>query len=262
MRIFVVALSLSLGPGSLIAQQLPIEGTWRIKLETQVSAAKPLTFNVGNGRYDCESCTPPIKAFTADGQDHPIQQPDFNSLNVAAVDAKSVRMIEKKNGKIVEERTLTVSDDGNTLSYQNKFTTPNGHDATNTGTFARTSPAPTGTQAISGSWMQKTINMDTALTYAVYKFNADGSLTYTDKVGNSYTAKLDGKDYPLSAGNESGFVSLHKIDDNTFEESYKDSSGKLTLVSRTTIAPDRRHASVTNESKETGAVYHFEAEKE
>lgn len=106
------------------------------------------------------------------------------------------------------------------------------------------------------------MNMDAALSYVTYKMDPDGTLNYDDKMGSRYAAKLDGKDYPISGDDAIKFVSVRKIDNNTFEESYKDGAGKVRLVSTTKVAADGRHASMTNENKETGNVYHFEAEKE
>ena len=92
----------------------------------------------------------------------------------------------------------------------------------------------------------------------------DGSLSYDDKAGSTYVAKFDGKDYPMGGdiGKETGTVALKRIDDRTFEEWYKDKSGKVALVSRTKIAPNGNHASIDNENKITGETYHFEADKQ
>ena len=55
------------------------------------------------------------------------------------------------------------------------------------------------------------------VTYRV----SDDDLTMTDQVGDSYTAKFDGKDYPYKGDPGVTTVSLKKIDANTIEETDK-----------------------------------------
>ena len=60
---------------------------------------------------------------------------------------------------------------------------------------------------------------DSVLT-VTYRVSED-DLTMTDQVGDSYTAKFDGKDYPYKGDPGVTTVSLKKIDANTIEETDK-----------------------------------------
>jgi hypothetical protein len=259
----MLALLISLAPLLLWAQQMPFEGTWKIKPDTKVTG-KPLTEKLQNGMYDCDFCNP-AQHVQADGKDHEVKGSDlYDTLNVSVVDEHTIKMISKKQGKVVNVYTSTVSSDGKTMNYESKQTLPSGTTATNTGSFTRVSARPSGSHSVSGSWQQKKLNMDEALSLGVYKMMPDGSLSYDDKAGSTYLAKFDGKDYPMAGdvGKDTGTVSLKKIDDRTFEEWYKDKSGKLALVSRTKVAPNGKHATIVNENKITGETYHFEADKQ
>src|SRR6185369_15392449 len=201
----LLAFLVSLAPLLLWAQQMPFEGTWKIKPDTRVTG-KPLTEKLQNGMYDCDFCNP-AQRVPADGKDHEVKGSDFyNTLNVSVVDDHTIKMISKNDGK--------------TMSYVNKQTLPSGVNATNTGSFTRVSSGPAGSHSISGSWQQKELNMDAALSLAVYRMMPDGSLSYDDKAGSTYVAKFDGKDYPMGGdiGKETGTVALKRIDDRTFEE--------------------------------------------
>src|SRR6185369_6281846 len=112
----LLAFLVSLAPLLLWAQQMPFEGTWKIKPDTRVTG-KPLTEKLQNGMYDCDFCNPAQRVL-ADGKDHEVKGSDFyDTLNVSVVDDHTIKMISKKNGKVVSENTSTVSPDGKTMSY-------------------------------------------------------------------------------------------------------------------------------------------------
>lgn len=69
-----------------------------------------------------------------------------------------------------------------------------------------------------------------------YKRNGD-DLTTPTPTGESYTAELDGKDYPVKGTYTCNSISLKGIDDRTIERTDK-RDGKVIEVSRITVAPD------------------------
>ena len=134
-----------------------LNGTWKTDIATLKFEQKPDEFALKDGTYTCATCIPPMTA-AADGQFHPItDRPYYDSLSIKAVDDKTVEFHRKKGDTEVANNTLTVSDDGNTLT--NKFhdaTTPN-NPIDGTGTSKRVGPAPAGAHAISGQWQPEQI---------------------------------------------------------------------------------------------------------
>lgn len=77
------------------------------------------------------------------------------------------------------------------------------------------------------------------------RVNADGSTTQWQ-----WTAKFDGKDYPVKGDPDRDTVSLKKIDDNTVEVTNK-KAGKVTNTMKIVVAKDGK--SRTNEASFTNA---------
>jgi uncharacterized membrane protein YfhO len=97
----------------------------------------------------------------------------------------------------VNEQTRTVSDDGNTLTLKSTTHPQNGNQiVTAEVTFTRVGKAPAGANGTSGSWRVNKVNESQNGLTTTYKSNGD-ELSMSTPTGRSYTAKLDGKDYPV-----------------------------------------------------------------
>jgi hypothetical protein len=83
----------------------------------------------------------------------------------------------------------------------------------------------------------------------------------SDKTGDSYTAKLDGKDYPYKGDPGLTSVSLKKIDANTIEETDK-RKGKPIYVSRMTVSADGKTMQIDNEDKLHNTSQKWTAQKQ
>ena len=66
---------------------------------------------------------------------------------------------------------------------------------------------------------------------------SEKTLSMSDRMGRSFSAKLDGTDAPYKGSHEFTSVSLKMIDDHTIEESDK-KDGKLVKVSLWAVGPD------------------------
>ena len=71
----------------------------------------------------------------------------------------------------------------------------------------------------------------------------DDGLNMGDQLGESYTAKFDGKDYPYKGDPGITSVALKKIDTNTIEETDKRES-KVIYITRMTVSADGRTIAV------------------
>lgn len=154
-----------------------------------------------------------------------------------------------------------MSDDGNTLTM--KITShPENSDQTVSVevTCTRVGKAPAGANGTSGSWrVNKVQESDNGLT-TTYRGSADG-LTMSEPTGESYTAQLDGKDYPVKGSYTYNSVALRRISANTIEETHK-RDGKVISISKMTVAPDGKKMTVVSTNKLTAATSAYVAEKQ
>ena len=248
-----------LAPATLLAQS-PFDGTWRTNMDQAKISPKPNVFSLDKGMYDCSSCSPKIHV-KADGQDQSVTGQAYDTISVREVDPKSIAITTKKNGKTVSEQTRTVSDDGKTLTL--KITNhPQTSDRTVTAevTATRVGKALAGANGTSGSWrINKVKESENGLT-TTYKSNGDG-LSMSAPTGESYTAKLDGKDYPVKGSYGYNSVSLKRVDDRTIEETDK-RDGKVVAVVKMTVEPDGKKMTVVVTSTLTGRTSTYVAEKQ
>src|SRR5208283_4447006 len=145
------------------------------------------------------------------------------------VDPMTIAVASKKGGATVYEETDTVSKDGKTLTNKGVFHPANGGAAvTSSGTATRVGIAPSAVHAVSGSWRAGKEQASANGLLFTYKTSGD-EITMTDPTGDSYTAKFDGKDYPVKGAYGWDAVSLKRINKNTIEETDK-RDGKVTAV--------------------------------
>lgn len=240
--------------------QTAFDGTWRIKEDLSKITPKPIEFSVTNGEYRCSSCNPKLD-LKADGMDHPITSPYFDTMSVRVVDPRSIEIVSKKHGVTLFEQTFTVSPDGNTLSIRRKEQPPNGKEPiTSDSTATRVAEAPAGADKISGSWRINKMKASENDLLTSYKYNGD-EMRMTTPTGESYTAKLDGKDYPAKGGFAYNSVSLRRIDDHTIEETDK-LNGKALQVWKMTVSADGKTMTQVANFLETGRTITYTAEKQ
>ena len=261
-RLVACALFLMLvlwAPASLLAQS-PFDGTWRNDMDQYKPPTKPNVFSVSKGMYSCSSCSPKIDV-KADGQDQSVTGQSYDTISVREVDHKTIATTTKKNGKTVTEQTRTVSDDGKTLTVKTTNHPANSDQTVTTEiTATRVGKAPTGANGASGSWRTTKAKVSENGRTTTYKTSGDG-LSMSAPTGESYTAKLDGKDYPVKGAYTYNSVSLKRVDDRTIEETRK-RDGKVIAVSKMTVAPDGKKMTSVYTNKLTGATSTSVAEKQ
>jgi hypothetical protein len=248
-----------LAPTMLFAQG-PFDGTWKDNPEQAKLPPEPTIFYLTNGIYDFESGVTKFHV-KADGQDQSVSDVPYDTIAVKELDTHTIQVVTKKNGKTAGEQTRTVSDDGETLTYKVTDHPPDSDQTiTRVLTFERVGKSPSGAHATSGSWrLQKYANSENGL---LETYRSDGDeLTYSRPTGFAWTAKPDGKEYPVKGSFVYDSVSLKQIGDHTIELSFK-RGGKLMGISKHTVSSDGRKMTQVNENKLTGHVSTFVAEKQ
>lgn len=227
-----------LAASPLALGQSPFDGTWRPDPQKPSPAQKPDVFAVTEDSYQCESCDTPYSV-KADGLDHPVAgNPYYDTMSITIVDARTVRKLAKKGGSTVLASTMTVSADGGGLAESQALYGMGPRVIAMTSKWVRVSPGRPGSQLLSGSWRllaTDLTNHDEDTTFKV----SGGSLSMSDRMGRSFSAKLDGTDAPYKGDSEFTSVSLQALDSRTIEE-YDKKDGKVVKVSRWAIDPDGR----------------------
>jgi len=227
--------------------QSPFDGTWQLNLTQAKFSPKPNIFYLSQGWFHCVSCDPSYDV-QADGQDHAVTGHAFDAVSVTVVDPKTITLIVKKSGKVISEQTRTVSANRKTLTVKTTIHPMNSDNpVTNEITATMIGVAPLGVHATSGSWKVAKVSVSENGTSITYKTNGD-EFSMSDPTGASYTAKLDGQDYPVKGAYGYDTVSLKKIDAHTIEETDK-RAGTVVDVSKMTVSANGKTMTIVDTSK-------------
>ena len=247
--IFVLALAALVTPLTAAAQE-SFDGTWKIDMSSANFSKKPDVFLLQNGSYTCKTCAPSY-TIKADGTDQAVSgHPYFDSIAIQVVNDHEIDETDKKDGKVVATSSSIVSPDGNTLAFKfsDSSNTNGGPPVTGSGSEVRVAKGPAGAHAISGSWrIAKIDDMSDNGTVWTYKVS-DDKLTMTTPTGQSYTAKLDGTDAPMTGDPGTTSVSVKLIGKDTLEETDK-RDGKVIGVLKETVSADGKTIQATYDDK-------------
>jgi hypothetical protein len=216
--------------------QSAFNGTWRPDPQTFSPTHKPDVIELADGVYDCRTCTPPYK-IKADGQDHVVSgNPYYDTLSVSATDDRTVLRNAKKSGKTVIKTKSVVSADGKTKTDVQTMFDMAPRPIEVTSHSSRVSAGSQGSHLISGSWRMTDLDVSNHAEDTIFKISAD-TLSMSDRMGHSFSAKLDGTEAPYKGSDEFTSVSLKMIDGHTIDE-FDKKSGKVVKISRWSVNPD------------------------
>ncbi len=240
--------------------QSPFDGTWQVNLAQAKFSPKPNVFYISQGWYHCIDCGPGSYEVPADGQDHAVAGRAFDTMSVTVVDPKTISLVIKKDGKVISEQTRTVSADRKILTIKST-SHPMNSDApiTHEVTAKMVGVAPLGVHATSGSWQIEKAKESENGTTLTYKTNGD-EFSMSTPSGESYTAKLDGQDYPVKGAYGYDTVSLKKIDARTIEETDK-RAGAVVDVSKMTVSANGKTMTIVDTSRPGDRTSTFTATK-
>lgn len=212
-----------------------LTGTWKVDLASLKFEQKPNEFMLKDGNYSCPTCLPPLTA-VADGEYHPVaDRPYYDSLQIKAVDDRTVEIHRKKGDKEVSSAVLTASEDGNTLSA--KFvdaTTPNSPPVEGTSTSTRSGPAPEGAHAISGKWMPDKF-ADYSEQALDISYTVSGNKVSQTSQGQTWTAELGGPAVAIQNDPGGTMVAVAREGENGLKETYTRDGKEIGV---TTVVPN------------------------
>jgi hypothetical protein len=188
------------------------------------------------GVYECRSCSPPYK-IKVDGHDQTIEaNPNYDTLSLTTVDDRTVTKIAKKGGKVDLEAKILVSADGATKTEVQTLYDMAPRPIEFTTHSTRVSAGPNGFHAVSGEWRVTDGDLTNHAEDTIFQVR-ENTLSMSDRMGRSFSAKLDGTDATYNGSDEFTSVSLKLIDKNTIEESDK-KDGKVVKVSVWSVGAD------------------------
>ena len=241
--------------------QSPFDGTWKVDMSKAKLPKKPDVLLLQNGMYECKSCNPQVNV-KADGTFQPISgDPYRDALMVKVVDDKHVEFASQKDGKQVAATTRTVSDDGNSMTVAWSYSgNPAGGPVSGTDHMKRVAKGPSGANAISGSWRDEKTDIATA-DAITFTFKSGGdSLSYNTPTGQSYEAKIDGKEAPYKGDPGTTSVSLKRVGNSIVETDYRD--GKAISVALMSVSADGKAMTIDVDDKLNGTKATYVAVKQ
>jgi hypothetical protein len=222
-----------------------LNGTWKVDLASLKFEQKPNETLLKDGNYSCPTCLPPLTA-VADGAYHPVaDRPYYDSLQIKAVDDRTVEFHRKKGDKEVSSTVLQVSEDGNTMTA--KFvdaTTPNSPPIEGTSTSTRAGPAPAGAHAISGKWMPDKF-ADYSEQALDISYTVSGNTVSQTSQGQSWTAELGGPAVAIQNDPGGTMVAVAREGGNGLKETYT-RDGKEVAVTSIVPSADGKSFAFTN----------------
>jgi hypothetical protein len=216
--------------------QSAFEGTWRMDPERPGPGSKPQLIQLLKGRFRCRVCSRPEEV-NADGLDHSVSGAAlYDTLKIAIVNDHTIAETGKKAGVTAVQSTLTVSADGSTITEHESLSFRGARKLDLTNVLARVSPGPKGSHAISGTWRLTQSQLTGHEDDTSFRVSG-GVLSMTDRLGDSFSAKLDGTEAPYKGSAVFTTVSVKQTDSHTLVET--DKRGKQVVrVNTWTVDPE------------------------
>jgi hypothetical protein len=220
----------------LCSAQSAFDGTWRPDPQRPSHPGKPEVTVLLNGEYGCPTCMPPYTV-KANGHDQRLHgNPYYDTISIAIVDDHTITKTGKKDGRLTLDSKVTVSADGATKTEVQTQIGGTPFPMEITVQYSRLSAGKAGSHLVSGEWRMTEVDVSNHAEDTSFKV-IGGALSMIDRMGRSFTAKLDGTPAPYKGSDEFNGVSLKLVDPRTLEESdLRD--GKVVKISRWALSPD------------------------
>jgi hypothetical protein len=187
--------------------------------------------------------------FTAkmDGHESSVQgNPQFNRVELKKIDKLQAEVKEKKDGVVVATVRDKLSADAKELT----ITTSERNHAIRTTVWTRTGGTKVADNLFAGEWTED-LSKSRLRQGLTLKIEADGAEGVRFAGDFSYTARFDGKDYPLKTS-RNDTVKLDLIDAHTVESAYRRDE-QVTEKDRWVVSADGQQMTLTTSGTlETG----------
>lgn len=192
-------------------------GTWKMDPQKVTLGKVKILFQAEGGKIKFTGSNGRSYMFSTDGQDYPTSIPGYTAA-WKEKDKHHWEAANKFNGKTLSTTTVELAEDGNTMTLSTSGVNPNGESFHNVSVYQRAS----GEGGLLGSWIRNPdkSGISLASTIILEPDGSDGIKFRSVDFKEEYTAKFDGKEYPVTGPNvpPGATVSLKRVDDHTFSE--------------------------------------------
>ncbi len=177
---------------ALAAADNPFVGTWKLNPDKSNFTGDTMTFASGGSDEIKFSGGGLSYTFTPDGH----ERPGLLGENVIwkKIDDRTWEQVHKVKGKVTDTDTFKVSEDGKTLQIDSKGTRPNGETFQTQTIYDRTS----GENGLLGGWKSTKVQISSPESWEIKAHGDDGITFYSPAEKFTFSAKFDGKQYPVA----------------------------------------------------------------
>jgi len=239
-RILYFSASMCLVTGTLLAADDPFCGKWKLNLGKSHITGEQMTIkDLGGNKYSISWGETPT-TITADGSDQPNRF--GNTVSIAPEGATAWKMVVKKDGRVTDSMTHTLSPDGKTQTIKGTNYRPNG-DTSDFETHMKRVGRGSGW---GGTWESTDVKVSSPEEWEISAYE-NGGLTFNSAADKEVLSmKFDGKDYEDKGPNVApGSASSGKrLDAHTLEVTNKVKSEVMDHT-KFQVAPDGKTLTLT-----------------
>jgi hypothetical protein len=233
------------------------DGTWKASLNHIQLPTTPDVYVIEGGRYTCSTCTPPYTV-KADGTDQKVSGHDWDSIAVTLT-PNSVAWTTKLKGKPLSSNKTVLGADGKTS--ESEYIGYNGaQPVTSKWLNKLVTPGSAGSHPLSGSWLATKIESFSDSAALETLAMTDDGFSFSSN-GQTYEAKFDGKQYPITGDVTHTMVRLKKVSPSQVVE-YDYDKGKLVGTTRMSVSADGKTLHVTATDTRTKDVTRYTLDKQ
>ncbi len=241
-------------PAILFSADLPWVGKWKINLAASDFGETTTTYaDLGSGEMQWTADGMSMK-FKMDGKDYP--DPLGGTSAWKQLDAATWETVNKLNGKVLNTDTTKLSADGKTLTIATRGTKPNGTPLDTVAVLSRVSGGP----GLAGKWKTNQVTNNSPSLIEIAAFDTDGLAVRVPAFDSRWSAKFDGKDYPIEGPNvPAGItIALRRTGPRSYDFTRKHSGKELNKGS-VAVSDDGKTTTVigmaVGSNEKTKAVY-------
>jgi hypothetical protein len=226
--------------GTLHAADDPFCGKWKLdKEKSKFSGEQMKIEDLGDNKFKW-SFGNESDTVTADGTDQPVHF--GRTMALSKEGSNSLKMVIKKDGKVINSMTHTLSEDGNTQTIKGTATKPDG----TTSDFEVVDKRVGSGSGWTGMWESTKVDFTAPDEWDIEPNGSDGLTFNTPAYQDTLSMKFDGKEYPEKGPNvPAGSMSSGKrVDAHTIEMTDK-IQGKVMDHMKIEVSPDGKMLTTT-----------------
>lgn len=226
--------------GTVWAADDPFCGKWKLNQEKSKIAGEQIKWEeLGDNKYKF-TFGENSDTVTADGTDQPVHY--GRTMSLSKEGSNSLKMVIKRNGKVIDSMTHSLSDDGSVQTIKGTNTKPDGSTSDYSVQLKRVGSG----SGWSGTWESTNVKINSPDEWDIERYGAQGLTFDTPAYNDKLSMNFDGKDYPENGPNvPAGSMSSGKrVDAHTLEVTDKIKSQVMDHT-KFEVSPDGKTLTLT-----------------